>query len=86
MPGLEAQQSDLLPIVSKGTVLEEIVGSDGILVDPMSIDSMAQGLQLAASMDGVTKSKRIARIEKYHKRYSLENFPAAWSRLLDQQS
>ena len=82
VPALEAPQSELLPIVGKGTVLEEIVGPDGIFVDPLSIDSMAQGLQRVVSMDDAEKSVRLARIKDYQRRYSLENFRIAWSKVL----
>jgi glycosyltransferase involved in cell wall biosynthesis len=82
VPALEAPQSDLLPIVSKGTVLEEIVGPDGIFVDPLSIDSMAQGLERVVSMDEAERSVKLARIKDYQRRYSLESFRTAWSQVL----
>jgi glycosyltransferase involved in cell wall biosynthesis len=82
VPALEAPQLDLLPIVSKGTVLEEIVGPDGIFVDPLSIDSMVQGLRRVASMDEAERAVKLARIKDYQKRYSLESFRTAWSQVL----
>jgi glycosyltransferase involved in cell wall biosynthesis len=82
VPALEAPQSELLPIVSEGTVLEEIVGPDGIFVDPLSVGSMAQGLQRAASMSEAERSARLAQIKDYQGRYSLENFRTAWSQVL----
>jgi glycosyltransferase involved in cell wall biosynthesis len=82
VPALEAPQSDLLPIVSQGTVLQEIVGPDCIFVDPTSIDSMVQGLRLAVTMDSEKKREKIARIKEYQDRYSLENFRSAWCRVL----
>jgi glycosyltransferase involved in cell wall biosynthesis len=82
VPALEAPQSDLLPIVSMGTVLEEIVGPDGIFVDPLSIDSMAQGLRRVVSMNEAERAAKLARIKDYQRRYSLENFRTAWSQVL----
>lgn len=44
LPVLEAMNSGLIPVISQGTSLEEITGSDGILVDPHSEESIAGGI------------------------------------------
>ncbi len=45
IPPLEAMASGTLPIVSNNTSLPEVVGEAGILVDPNSVASIAQGIK-----------------------------------------
>lgn len=85
VPALEAPQLGLMPIVSRGTILEEIAGPDGILVDPLSVPSMAAGLREAASMDAESRKVRLSRIKEHQRVYSLANFRAAWSALLERE-
>ncbi|CAN5287121.1 glycosyltransferase family 1 protein [soil metagenome] len=45
IPPLEAMAAGTLPIVSNNTSLPEVVGEAGILVDPNSVQSIAQGIK-----------------------------------------
>lgn len=62
IPALESLHYDCLPIVSNQSSLPEVVGEAGILVDPKSEHSIAQGLKLALeySAHQVTQFRRQA--------------------------
>jgi glycosyltransferase involved in cell wall biosynthesis len=82
VPALEAGFLGVLPIVSAGTVLEEVVGPAGIVVDPYSVASMADGLKLVASMDRATKARRQALVASHQAGLTRESFLNRWSELL----
>jgi glycosyltransferase involved in cell wall biosynthesis len=82
VPALEAPQAGVLPIVSRGTVLEEIVGPDGVFVDPTSIDDMARSLNEVVAMPAVEKASRLEAIRAHQMQFSLENFRARWGALV----
>lgn len=82
VPALEAPQAGILPIVSRGTVLEEIVGPDGVFVDPTSIDDMARSLNEVVAMPDVEKASRLEAIRAHQMQFSLENFRARWGALV----
>ncbi|MEY9559314.1 glycosyltransferase family 4 protein [Sinorhizobium fredii] len=82
VPALEAGFLGVLPIVSAGTVLEEVVGPGGIAVDPRSIASMADGLKQVASMDRASKARRQALVASHQAGFTKEAFRRKWSVLL----
>lgn len=82
LPALEAGIMGKIPIVSSGTVLEEVVGPGAISVDPTSIASMANGLKLAATMDDESKARRLALIASHQAGFTKEAFHSRWAALL----
>jgi glycosyltransferase involved in cell wall biosynthesis len=82
VPAIEATRFGAVPVVSKGTVLEEVVGPDGIIVDPYSVDSIARGLSLAATLQPQMRSEIIGAICSYQRRFDLAAFRESWRRLL----
>jgi len=56
IPPLEAMQLKTIPIVSKSSSLQEVVGNAGILVDPNDIDSITLGLKEALSLSAKQKA------------------------------
>jgi len=47
IPPLEALAWGAIPVVSNTTSLPEVVGKAGILVDPLAVDAIAQGMEVA---------------------------------------
>jgi glycosyltransferase involved in cell wall biosynthesis len=82
VPALEAPQAGVLPIVSRGTVLEEIVGPRGVFVDPTSIDDMARSLNDVFVMPAAEKTERLRAIRAHQMQFSRENFHARWGALV----
>jgi len=82
VPALEAAQLDVLPIVSLGTVLEEIAGPDSILTVPSSVEDMARALREAAFMPSDQRVARLTKIREYQQRFTLTNFRSNWEQLI----
>jgi glycosyltransferase involved in cell wall biosynthesis len=78
VPALEAPQLGVLPVVSAGTVFEEVVGPDGIFVDPLSVEDIVEGLKKAAAMTASERDSVVAKICDYQRRFELESFHARW--------
>jgi glycosyltransferase involved in cell wall biosynthesis len=83
VPALEAPMADTIPIVSAGTVLEEIVGPAGPLVDPASVNNMARVLRDVVAMRASDKDDRLKRIREHQRRFSIEHFRSSWTKLLN---
>lgn len=50
LPALEAAQHRLLTLVSADSALEEAIGGNAVLVDPLSVDSIAAGMRRLIEM------------------------------------
>lgn len=57
IPALEAFKFGCVVVVANNTSLPEVVGEAGILVDPYSIESIAQGLLTAFTLKAAVKAK-----------------------------
>lgn len=55
LPVVEAMASGVPTITSKGSCLEEVAGNGALLVDPMSVDSIAQGMTQILENDGLRR-------------------------------
>jgi len=82
VPALEATRLGTIAIVSKGTVLEEVVGPAGLTVDPRDRHSMISGLQKAAALSQTERADLIADVAAYQSRFSVEEFRSAWAKFL----
>lgn len=82
VPAIEATSFGAVPVVSKSTVLEEVVGPNGILVDPYSVDSIAHGLRQAAALEPGQRSELVDAICSYQRRFDLAAFRDSWRDLL----
>jgi glycosyltransferase involved in cell wall biosynthesis len=82
VPALEAPHAGVMPIVSRGTILEEIVGPAGVLVDPTSMPDLARGLREAIAMSHEEKARRLAAIRTHQQVFSIERFRNDWTALL----
>lgn len=71
LPVLEAMQYEKIVVVSNTSSLPEIAGDAGILVDPYSVDQIAEGIQQALSENGTVKGQeRIKRGLAHCKQFS----------------
>ncbi len=82
VPAIEAPNLGTVPIVSRQGALEEIVGPDGVLVDPRSVSDMAKALTTVAAMSPQQRSAMAVRISEHQSQYSRANFRANWRRIL----
>jgi hypothetical protein len=68
--------------VSSNTVLEEIVGPDGIQVDPYSVESIAGGLAELAQLSSAQREDRIKSISTFQKKFNIDHFRESWRNLI----
>ena len=64
LPALEAMAAGTPVLASRGTALEELVGDTGLLVDPMSEESIATGMRMISSPSFNTRERTLRTIEK----------------------
>lgn len=72
LPPLEAMASGVPVVVSNVSSLPEVVGDAGVLVDPNSVDSIAEGL-LKVLMDNNLREQMIAKGLERSKQFTWEN-------------
>lgn len=82
VPAIEATRFGAVPVVSKNTVLEEVVGPSGVLVDPYSVESIADGLRKAATLEPQPRSELIDAVCSYQRRFEVATFRDSWRHLL----
>lgn len=82
MPVAEAMAFGLEPIISRGTVLEEVAGEAAIGVDPHDTGEIAKAMLAAVQMDGEARAARKAAMAEQIKRFSPAAFQSAWEDLL----
>jgi glycosyltransferase involved in cell wall biosynthesis len=78
MPVAEAMQNGLIPVVSAGSVLEEVAGSGAITVDPTSEDSIAAGMKSVVALDSEERRRRTLLMQQHVKQFSEAEFRARW--------
>jgi glycosyltransferase involved in cell wall biosynthesis len=84
LPALEAPSLGTLPIVSRDTALAEVVGGQGLLVDPLSVESISQALRTAVGMTRAEREAEVARIRTHQARYSRDAFRDLWQRTISE--
>lgn len=82
VPPLEAAQYGLISIVSADGAQHEAVGEGAILVDPLSTDSIAEGMRRVAEMPADERAERVALAREHAGRLSKERYIARWAALL----
>jgi glycosyltransferase involved in cell wall biosynthesis len=82
VPALEAADAGLIPLVSKGGAQEEAIGGFGVLVDPMSVESIASGLTTLVSIKDDDRKVLIANAREHAKSLTLDRFLRGWERIL----
>jgi glycosyltransferase involved in cell wall biosynthesis len=82
LPPLEAAQYGLLSVVSCEGAQREAVGEAGILVDPTSIDSIAEGMRRVARMSETERTQKLTLLRKQARVLSRDRYLARWAELL----
>lgn len=82
LPGLEAAQQGLLPVVGWEAAQKEAVGDGGILVDPLSVEAIARGITQAVTMSDAERQERLALLHKHADSLSQTRYLARWAALL----
>lgn len=82
LPALEAAQVGLVPLVSRGGAQEEAIGGNGILVDPGSTTSVANGLQALAHMSESERAGIIGRAQAHAETLTFSRFQRSWEEVL----
>jgi glycosyltransferase involved in cell wall biosynthesis len=82
LPPLEAAQYGLLSIVSCEGAQKEAVGEGGILVDPTSVDSIADGMRRIAQMSETERTQKLTLLRKQAHTLTRGRYLARWAELL----
>ncbi|WP_082010264.1 glycosyltransferase family 4 protein [Novosphingobium malaysiense] len=82
MPVAEAISAGLLPVVSQGTVLEEVAGEGCLPVDPTSVEHICQAMNEAVTMAEGERAARVRQMQSHVSAYSEEAFHRNWRHLL----
>jgi glycosyltransferase involved in cell wall biosynthesis len=82
VPPLEAAQYGLISIVSADGAQQEAVGEGAIVVDPLSVESIAEGMRQVADMPQDERARRVGLAREHARRLSKERYIARWAALL----
>lgn len=85
IPVAEAVVRGLTPLVTRGTVLEEVAGAGAVTADCRDVASMADGLRQLARMSDEERKQRHAALDLSIKRFNQAAFAAGWLELLEAQ-
>jgi glycosyltransferase involved in cell wall biosynthesis len=83
IPVAEAVARGLVPLVSRGTVLEEVAGAGAVTADCLDVASIAEGLLTLAQMSHDERKRRLAALGPTIGRFTPEAFAAGWRQVLD---
>jgi len=82
IPAVEAVLNNLVPLVSKDSVLHEVTGDAAILVDPESVDSISRGMLELANLEGAGKQQRLAQLKLHVAQFSRSFAAQKWRHVL----
>jgi len=78
LPAAEAISRDLVPLLSRDGALHEVAGDRAILVDPLDVKEIAQGMRRLAFMDKEERQDRPAELKRSIARFSRQAAESAW--------
>ena len=84
LPAAEAISRGLVPLLSRGGALHEVAGDSALLVDPLNMDAIADGMRRLAAMGQVERQARLSALRKNIARFSRNSAAAAWRSTLQQ--
>ncbi|WP_264052721.1 glycosyltransferase [Rhodopseudomonas palustris] len=84
LPAAEAIHYGVIPLLSRGGALQEVAGPSAILVDPLDVDAIAQGMHQIAAMSEDAKAQRLDQMRTSIARFSTENALRVWRSVLSQ--
>jgi glycosyltransferase involved in cell wall biosynthesis len=82
VPVAEAITSDLIPLVSANSVLEEVAGEGALTASPDDISAIAQGMHKLAEMAADEKAQRRALLAGSVARFTRQRFANEWCSML----
>lgn len=82
VPVAEAMRCGRVPLVSAGSVLEEVAGPMAIAVDPESVDDIAKGMAQVAALSPAELADRVAGLQARVLTFSMPAFVDAWKTFL----
>lgn len=82
MPVAEAMAHGLVPIISRGSVLQEVAGDAAIPVSPDAESEIAASLNMVVQMSASERASRREQLSRRLTSFSPEIFQAAWRSLL----
>lgn len=78
IPAAEAVFRGLVPLVSRGGALHEVVGDSAILVDAQCVSSIASGMNRLASLSQDEKDLRLSDLRRQVSRFTPEQARRGW--------
>lgn len=82
IPVAEASVAGLIPIVSRGSVLEEVAGNGALAVDPENRDEIARAMRDLIAISPAEASWRRRELSNSIARFSHEQFCDAWRAIM----
>lgn len=82
VPALEAARYGLVSVLSAGGALEEATGGAALLVDPHSVESIADGMACAVSLTPAERERLAARAKSRADELTLDLYLSRWARRL----
>jgi len=82
VPVAEAISRGLVPLITRGSVLEEVAGAGAIAVPSDDLDAIASGMIELVAMPEAERHARLARMQVSLVRFSRPTFAAAWREVL----
>ncbi|MCI0467635.1 MAG: glycosyltransferase [Beijerinckiaceae bacterium] len=84
LPAAEAVSRGLIPLVSAGGALHEVAGDCAMLVDPLNVDEIADGMRRLAHMEEAERQERLPELRNSIARFSRGPAVAAWRATIQQ--
>jgi glycosyltransferase involved in cell wall biosynthesis len=82
LPPIEAAQRGLVPLVSANSAQEEAIGGAGVLVDPLSMESIRDGLIRLVDMPADEKKRQLERCLRRGSVLSYDRYIGGWDKVL----
>ena len=82
VPVAEAISRGLVPLVTRGSVLEEVSGAGAMTADVDDVEAISQAMIALATMDDTERAARLARMQASLDRFSPSAFATAWRHML----
>lgn len=82
LPIIEAAQRGLVPVVSAGGAQQEAIGPAGLFVDPLSVESIRQGMLDVVALPQAEKTRRLTLATKRASELTFDRYVRGWERVL----
>jgi glycosyltransferase involved in cell wall biosynthesis len=84
LPAAEAISRDLVPLLSRDGALHEVAGDHAILVDPLNVKEIAEGMRRLVVMNKEKRRERLVELKRSIARFSRQSAEKAWRATLQQ--